>query len=233
MEDTSRESVAVGAVLATFFPDGGKPIDEADKGQFQVPMEWQNLAAVAQVAEVRGILAGMPLGYMAELLGRAAAAGEQLGLALTAVRDAEVWRDIEPEHGQENRRGIAGRALAESSGLWSISAGHAVANVVARVVRAHSLSIHLDKAFKWDGPREPYVMTRHSNLSLNAFTVKALVRAASATAALPLKTLVDPPGPSRWKSCLGGTYFTSRYWLSPLATTEHRRRCFDYKPVGG
>lgn len=192
MENTSHESVTVGAVLGTFFPDGGKPIDEADNGLFQVSLKWQNLAAVAQLAEVHGILAGMPLGYMAELLGRAAAAGEQLGLALTAVRDAEVWHDIEPEHGQENRRAIAGRALAESSGLWSISTGHAVANVVARVVRGHSLSTHLDKAFKWDGPPEPYGMSRYSNLSLNDGTVKALARAASATAAPPLKSLVDP-----------------------------------------
>ncbi|TFB53434.1 hypothetical protein [Cryobacterium sp. Sr3] len=191
MEDTSRE-LTVSAVLYSFFPEGGKPVSEAEKIHFKVPTQWQKLATLAQFAEVHGSLAGMPHGYMAELLGRAAAAGEQLGLALTAVRDAEVWHDIEPEQGKENMRVIAGRALAESSGLWSVSTGHAVTNVVARVVWAHKLSTHLDEAFKWVWPPEPFAETRQSNLSLNASTVKALVKAAAATEELPLNALVHP-----------------------------------------
>lgn len=192
MGNTPSESVTIGAVIATFFPDGGKPIDEADIGRFQVSLKWQNLTLVAQLAEVRGIMAGMPIGYMAELFGRAAAAGEQLGLALTAVRDAEVWRGTVPEPGQENMRLLAGRALAEASGLWSVSAGHALVNVVARVVRAHRSSTHLDKKFKWEGPPEPNVTSRHSNLSLNAETVKALRRAALETEETPIRAFVEP-----------------------------------------
>jgi hypothetical protein len=192
MGNTPNESLAIGAVIGTFFPDRGQALDEADIGRFHVSLKWQNLTLVAQLAEVRGIMAGMPIGYMAELFGRAAAAREQLGLALTAVRDAEVWRDTAPEPGQENMRNLAGRALAESSGLWSVSAGHALVNVVARVVRAHRWSTHVDKKFGWDGPPEPNVTSRQSNLSLNPEIVKALRRAASETEETPLKSFVEP-----------------------------------------
>lgn len=193
MAPSSNDSRVVAVALGSLFPgDGGKPIEDTDRNQFKVSSDWQLLAAHAQFAEPRGVLAGMPRGYMAEMLGRAAAAGEQLGLALTAIRDAEVWQDITPEPGQENRRILAGRALAEASALWSISTGHAAANVVARVVRAHSDATHLDKALRWNGPPEPFVHTRDSNLSLNAETVKSLSRAARESAEPPLSALVAP-----------------------------------------
>lgn len=47
MGNTSNESLAVGAVIGTFFPDGGQPIDEADIGRFHVFLNWQNLTVVA------------------------------------------------------------------------------------------------------------------------------------------------------------------------------------------
>lgn len=193
MAQSAEDSRVVAVALGSLFPgDGGKPIGDTDRTQFKVSSDWQLLAARAQFAEPRGVLAGMPRGYMAELLGRAAAAGEQLGLALTAVRDAEVWRDITPELGQENRRVLAGRALAEASGLWTISAGHAAVNVVARVIRAHHDATHLDKALRWHGPPEPFMHTRDSNLSINAETVKALSRAARESTEPPLTALVTP-----------------------------------------
>lgn len=193
MTHSANDSRVVAVALGSLFPgDGGKPVGDADRKQFKVSSDWQLLAAHAQFAEPRGVLAGMPHGYMAEMLGRAAAAGEQLGLALTAVRDAEVWQDITPEPKEENRRTLAGRALAEASGLWSISTGHAAVNVVARVVRAHHDTTYLDKALRWNGPPKPFVESRDSNLSLNAETVKALARAARESAELPLTALVAP-----------------------------------------
>lgn len=193
MDEESDNSRVVAVALGSFFPgDSGKPVNESDREQFTVAIDWQQLATVAQFAEPRGVLAGMPRGYMAEVIGRAAAAGEQLGLALTAIRDAEVWESLTPEAHQENRQIMAGRALAEASGLWSISTAHAAVNVVARVLRAHKSTIHLDKQFKWNGPPAPFSTEPFSNLSLNAATVKALRRAARESIEAPLEALVSP-----------------------------------------
>lgn len=185
-------SVAISTVLGTFFPEGGQPIGQSDKAQFAVASKWQELGGGAPFGEVHGVFGGMPHGYMTELLGRAAAAGEQVGLSLTLIRDAEFWRDLAIDTRSESRRAIAGRALAESSGLWAVSTGHAVVNVVARVIRAHKWSVYIDKKLGWDGPPAPFADAPGSNLSLNGDTVKTLARAARETGETPLLELVQP-----------------------------------------
>ena len=110
-----------------------------------VPHDWQMLGAHYEWAELHGVTKGLRHGYFADSLGRAAAAGEQLGLAFAALRDAEVWRDTAEEPSSTSRRSIAGRAMAETSGLWAVSAGHAAVNVVARAVRIHSKAAALDR----------------------------------------------------------------------------------------
>jgi hypothetical protein len=194
MSSAPEESVPISAVTASFFPDGGQPFDDASKAQALIPRKLQDLGALTLPLEMQGILAGLPHGYVAEIVGRTAAAGEQLGLAFTAVRDAEVWlwASIDPE--QESRRAIAGRALAEAAGLWSISAGHAAANVVARIIRAHKGAVYLDKALGWNGWPAPFVETRETNLSLNKDTVKKLRRAARETGEGSLVDLAEPLG---------------------------------------
>lgn len=192
MKEPTRDPVVTGAAISTFFPDGGNPVVKSDERQFTTSLKWQKLGELVDIGEVRGVLAGMPHGYMAETLGRAAAAGEQFGLALTAVRDAEVWRDIVPAGGQENRRVMAARGLAETSGLWSVSSGHAAANVVARVIRVHMLSVSMDAKLRWSGPPEPFAMTKGTNLSLNFPTISAVVAAAAATGESDLSAIVDP-----------------------------------------
>ncbi|WP_412161737.1 hypothetical protein [Curtobacterium flaccumfaciens] len=193
MTDDTDDIRLISANIGTLFPgDAGKPIDDVDRPRFQTAADWQQLGSLAQFAEMRGVLAGMRMGYMAEMLGRAAAAGEQLGLALTAVRDAEVWVETQTPPAQSSRRILAGRALAETSGMWSVSTGHAAVNVVARVLRAHHDATYLDKAFGWFGPPEPFAEVRGSNLSINRPTVKALGRAAKETRDARLERLVAP-----------------------------------------
>jgi hypothetical protein len=157
-----------------------------------VPHDWQMLGARYEWAEIQGVTNGMPAGCFADLLGRAAAAGEQLALAFAALRDAELWRDIEAEPASASRRDISGRAMAEASGLWAVSAGHATVNVVARVVRMHSDATSLDKKFKWTGLPAPFDSGRSANLSLNAETVKCIKTAASQAGQAALVRLVDP-----------------------------------------
>ena len=186
------EPVVVSAVLSTFAPIDAVPPGEDEKANISVATDWQELGAIAEYAELAGSMANLPRGYMAELFGRAAAGGEQLGLAFTAVRDAEAWLGFAPTETQRVRRDIGGRALAEMSGLWSVSTGHALVNVVARVVRAHSAASVMDKRFKWAGPPVPFVQDRNSHLSINVDTAKQLVRGARATSESALVDLVQP-----------------------------------------
>lgn len=234
MDNDAHDSRLVALALGSFFPgESIEPISNIDLAHFQVSTDWQLLGPQAKFAEIRGHLAKMPHGYMAEILGRAAAAGEQLGLALTAARDAEVWQETVPTPEEEPRRTLAGRALAEASGLWSISTGHAAVNVVARIVRAHPAATHLDSAWKWNGPPTPFTTDRRSNLSLNDSVVKALARAATDCAeqaltdlVAPLRTLIDDAdwmaltdrrdiGYHRWRpqSIEGGTQTTNPWTL--------------------
>ena len=181
------------AVVGTLAPgDGGKAFSPADHAKAMVPHDWQMLGAQYEWAEIHGVSKGLPHGYFADLLGRAAAAGEQLGIAFAALRDAEVWRDTSVEPATATHRNIAGRAMAEACGLWAVSAGHAAANVVARIVRLHSGASSLDKKLKWAGYPAPFDSGRAANLSLNVETMKFIKAAAVATGESPLVQLVEP-----------------------------------------
>jgi len=191
-QDTPNSKLS-SAVIGSLFPgDSGQPFTDTDQEPVSVPQDWQALGALYEFAELHGVTRGLPNGYLADLLGRAAAGGEQLGLAFAARRDSEVWRDITPEAKQEARRNIAGRAMAEASGLWALSAGHAAANVVARVVRIHKGSTSLDKDLNWTGLPVPFDSGRLANLSLNFATVKHIKRAAAATGESDLVALIEP-----------------------------------------
>lgn len=190
---SQHEGPVVAAVVGTLSPgDVGTPFTDADRTRAMVPQNWQMLGALYKWAEVHGVSNGLPHGYVADLLGRAAAAGEQLGLAFAALRDAEVWRDTVAEPASASRRNIAGRAIAEASGLWAVSAGHAAVNVVARVVRIHSNAASLDKKLGWVGLPAPFDSGRPANLSLNAETVKHILAAAQRTGEVDLVELVEP-----------------------------------------
>jgi hypothetical protein len=181
------------AVVGTLSPgDVGKPFTDADRVAAMVPHDWQMLGAMYEWAEIHGVTSGLPHGYLSDLLGRAAAAGEQLGLAFAALRDAEVWRDTKVGPEYESRRTIAGRAMAEASGLWAVSAGHAAVNVVARVVRIHSNAAGLDTPLRWDGLPKPFDAGREANLSLNAEIVQHILKAAKTTGELALVEFVEP-----------------------------------------
>lgn len=195
MSESESKGPVVAAVVGTLLPgDVGKPFTDADRIRAMVSHDWQMLGAQYEWAEIRGVSKGLPHGYFADLLGRAAAAGEQLGLSFAALRDAEVWCDTLSEPATPNHRNIAGRAVAEASGLWAVSAGHAVVNVVARVVRIHSKAAGLDAKLRWTGLPAPFDSGRLANLSLNPETVKYILVAARQTGEVALANLVEPLG---------------------------------------
>jgi hypothetical protein len=193
MTQPKQHGPVVAAVVSSLSPgDVGKPFTTADRARAMVSHDWQMLGAQYEFAEIHGVSRGLPRGYFADLLGRAAAAGEQLGLAFAALRDAEVWRDTDIEPTSANQRNIAGRAIAEASGLWAVSAGHAAVNVVARIVRIHGEAGTLDKKLRWDGLPTPFDTGRFANLSLNAETAKSIGAAARRTREPALVELVEP-----------------------------------------
>lgn len=190
---TEPQGKAVAAVIGSLSPgDVGKGFTPSDQALAQIPHDWQILGASYPWAELHGAINGLPNGYAADLIGRAAAAGEQLTLAFAAVRDAEVWQDTEVPMAEENRRNMAGRAMAEASGLWAVSAGHAITNVAARIVRLHTAASSLDKKLKWLGAPAPFDPGREANLSINSKTVNAILNAAKLTTEPALIALVRP-----------------------------------------
>jgi hypothetical protein len=193
VSDQKSKGRVVAAVVSTLSPgDVAKPFIDADRTRAMVSHDWQMLGAQYEGAEMHGVSKGLPHGYFADLLGRAAAAGEQLGLAFAALRDAEVWRDTVVEPTSATHRNIAGRAVAEASGLWAVSAGHAAVNVVARVTRIHSKAAGLDAKLSWTGLPAPFDSGRPANLSLNPKTVKYILAAAQQTGEVALVELVEP-----------------------------------------
>ncbi|WP_146232806.1 MULTISPECIES: hypothetical protein [unclassified Curtobacterium] len=193
MSQQHPKGPVVAAVVSSLSPgDTGKPFTAVSRASAMVSHDWQMLGAQYEWAEIHGVTRGLPHGYFADLLGRAAAAGEQLGLAFAALRDGEVWRDARVDDASESRRSMAGRAMAEASGLWAVSAGHAAVNVVARVVRIHSGAAGLDKKLRWTGLPVPFDAGRTANLSLNVETVKHLKQAALRTGESALVDLVVP-----------------------------------------
>jgi hypothetical protein len=96
-----------------------------------VASDWQLVGRNAPMAEVHTLLAGAPRGRGAELLGRVAAAGEQLGLAWTCLLEAQRWQKAPQSGGREN---MATQALAEMSGYYATATAHGLINVTLRTL---------------------------------------------------------------------------------------------------
>jgi len=140
---------------------------------------------------MHGVVNGLPRGYVSDLLARAAAGGELLGLAFAALMDAEQWLEDSVDPKSASRRSLAGRGLAEVSGLWSLSAGHAAVNVAARVVCIPQGALNLGKG-SWTSLPTPFDQTPQANLSLNPKTVARVVAAAEQTGEIALRDFVAP-----------------------------------------
>lgn len=98
-------------------------------------IEWQEVGAHAEWAEVHGARNGVVEGRMSELLGRAAVAGEQLGLAWTLDQELQRWYAGDEEHPGLS---MATRALAEMCGYYLIAAAHGLGNLTVRTLMLSS-----------------------------------------------------------------------------------------------
>jgi len=118
-------------VLRTFFSGVKSGPSGSDQGPIEaVAMDWQTLGTKASFIEMHTITHGAAQGRGFELIGRVAAAGEQLGLAGTALLEAQRW--LEADRKVERGADMAMRALAEMTGYYAMSAGHGLINVTLR-----------------------------------------------------------------------------------------------------
>lgn len=124
-----REGTQVAAVLSTLFSAQKIALTDADKRIATVADGWQVVGPNAHIAELHATLNGMQEGRAIEIFGRAASAGEQLGLALTLRLDARRWM-AKPNDTEIH---LPVRALTEMQGYYTLSAAAGLANVILRI----------------------------------------------------------------------------------------------------
>jgi hypothetical protein len=131
-DGTDQEPPELAAmVLRTLFSGVKSGPSGSDQGPIEaVAMDWQTMGTKATFIEMHTITHGAAQGRGFELIGRVAAAGEQLGLAGTALLEAQRW--LEAERKAERGADMAMRALAEMSGYYALSAGQGLINVTLR-----------------------------------------------------------------------------------------------------
>jgi hypothetical protein len=127
------ETVAMVLRYLTWIPSG-EAISDPPRQRVtaqNTAIEWQEVGTHAEWAELHGAKSGVLEGRMSELLGRAAVAGEQLGLAWTLDQEVQRWYAGEDEHPGLS---MATRALAEMCGYYLLAAAHGLGNVTVRTL---------------------------------------------------------------------------------------------------
>lgn len=98
----------------------------------ETSMSFQDLGSSVWVAELHGMLNGQTAGRVAEILGIAAGAGEQLGLAYACTLDAKRWLSRPTDDEPKNL--LSARVFAEMTNYYVLGAGHALFNSTSRLL---------------------------------------------------------------------------------------------------
>lgn len=114
--------------------------NELDRRVRKVSVEYQRVGLDAGFAEMQSVVNGIEQNRATELVGRIAAAGEQLVLAGAAFRDARSW-----QFRGEPTAAVAGRALAEMVAYFAYGAAHGIINATARLFAMERRSRELFK----------------------------------------------------------------------------------------
>lgn len=153
-------------------------------------MRWQHEGRHAEFSELHGVCAGLPQGRMAELFGRIAAGGEQLGLSWTYQQEALRWHA--PTVGDKDARVLAARSLAENSGYYAIAAGHGLLNVTLRTLLIHpGAAAEINKKHKSAKGFEPFTDNRFAWPAINETEATNLQTAANLTTDADAAHLAD------------------------------------------
>lgn len=134
------------------------------------------MGTLATTAEIHGVLNGVPADRLTEIIGRSAAAGEQLGLSLTSSRDANSWLDHSERRASQ---ATAAKALAEITGYYAMSAGHGLANITLRMLLLDSKAASIiNAAYRKANGFQPFADNKEAWRPLSSNLVKVLQRAA-------------------------------------------------------
>jgi hypothetical protein len=182
----SEDRVISAMVLPSFNAPGSiLPPTEAERVAVKTSGDWQVLGAQATTWEIRGTLAGVEHGRLAELFGLAGAAGEQLGLAATASRDIARWLAVTED--VNDGWGFATRAATERLVSYLHSASHHFGSVATRTMLlrppASSPLVRKQARYARDYPDRPALWTPFSSdpaafFPLNRETARMLRREA-------------------------------------------------------
>ena len=117
----------------TWMPKGATLLEAPNERRSaqEASIDWQQTGAHAQFAELHAFTRGAPEGRMSELVGRAAAAGEQLGLAWTTDQELQRWYATGRD---DPGLTMATRALAEMCAYFLLSAAHGLGNITLRTL---------------------------------------------------------------------------------------------------
>jgi hypothetical protein len=222
-------NVLVAMALPTFDAPGvvAEPT-AAESAAIAVSMDLQQLGSQATWHEIRGSVAGVERGRVAELIGLAGAGGEQLGLAATASRDLGRWLAVETDINEG--WGFATRAATERMVGYLHSASHHFGNVALRtlLLRPSTLGPFAQKAKRFAAERpdapplwKPYSTNAASYISLNRESARDLRKQARAfgsgvflevAAAVSTVTADD-----RWERMTGRRHLEYHRWRTQTA----------------
>ena len=175
-----QQDQVVAMVLRTFSfaPPSGHigTATNARKSVQETATDWQRLGAHATWFELLGTNLGVGRDRLHELVGCAAATGEQLGLAWTAEQDTQRWVDA-----RSDARRMARRAMADMTAHFSLGAAHGMANSTLRTLH---LSLAAETFLSSKGFRRfpPFSDDRRAWPTFNERLVQALENAGAAIA---------------------------------------------------
>ena len=166
----------VGMVAPSLFSGHVEEFDVFDKKVIETALAWQKLGEEASFQEMSAVANRAEPGRVFTMFGRIASAGEQLGIAGAAYRDARAWLNQDVPN---DRARLPARALAEIAGYYTLSTAHGLVNIAARLLALETRSRAI---LTKEHPRSkgfPPFDERHDHwLVLSSHSVGALEKAA-------------------------------------------------------
>ncbi|MGZ0213304.1 MAG: hypothetical protein ACKVI4_12610 [Actinomycetales bacterium] len=187
--NSEQPSRVVAVVPQTLFAGPATPPRPRDEHIIEVSRETQKLGVHAVFFELHGANHGLPRGRLSEVLGRAASAGEQLGLASATSRDAHRWL---AQSDQSLIQQVASRALAEITGYYTLSAAHGLGNVTLRALLTNKVSAAVvNEMYPRAQGFMPFSDNREAWVVLGARLVKTIEAAAATVGGADISALVN------------------------------------------
>jgi hypothetical protein len=194
----------VGMVVPTLFSGRVEELDDFDQTVVETALAWQKMGEDASFREMSAVANGAEPGRVFTMFGRIASAGEQLGIAGTACRDARAWLD---QGLPDDRARLPARALAEVAGYYALSTAHGLVNIAARLLALETRSrAILGKTHPQSKGFPPFDERYDHWLAFNAQSIASLEKAADhhqpevLQLVRLLRTLVDD---ERWSKLVG------------------------------